>query len=191
MGRASSKPIKTFSIAFGHDDFDESGYARIVAKKFGTEHHELGVEPNILETVETLTRSLEEPFGDSSMLPTYHVCRMARKYVTVALSGDGGDELFAGYDRYALAMKRRELNWVPQGVGNFYRRHIHPRVPSGMYGRNRAWNVLLSTRDRYLDDVSDLPALHREQSIFSEDFLATAARLPDPLGAFQNFYDHA
>jgi asparagine synthase (glutamine-hydrolysing) len=191
MARASSAPVKTFSIGFRNQRFDETAYARKVAEKFGTDHHEMIVDPDIEETLAFLSGTLEEPFGDSSMLPTYQVCRMARKYVTVALSGDGGDELFAGYDRYALAMKRRELNWVPQGVGNFYRRHIHPRVPSGMYGRNRAWNVLLSTRDRYLDDVSDLPALHREQSIFSEDFLATAARLPDPLGAFQNFYDNA
>ena len=102
MARASSKPVKTFSIAFDHDDFNEAHYARLVAQAFGTDHHELVVEPNILETVEKLTSSLEEPFGDSSMLPTYFVSCMARKHVTVALSGDGGDEIFAGYDRYAL-----------------------------------------------------------------------------------------
>lgn len=191
MARASSAPVKTFSIGFRNQRFDETPYARKVAEKFGTDHHEMIVDPDIEETLEFLSGMLEEPFGDSSMLPTYHVCRMARKHVTVALSGDGGDELFAGYDRYALAMNRRELNWLPQGVGDFYRHHIHPRVPSGMYGRNRAWNVLLPTRDRYLDDVSDLPALHREQGTFSEDFLRTAARLPDPLTAFQNFYDRA
>src|ERR1700688_4189551 len=86
MARASSKPVKTFSIGFSHDDFNEAHYARIVAKHFGTEHHEMIVEPDVLETVETLTSLLEEPFGDPSMLPTYHVSKMARTHVTVALS---------------------------------------------------------------------------------------------------------
>src|SRR5579862_9018390 len=102
MARASSKPVKTFSIGFSHDDFNEAHYARIVARHFNTEHHELVLDPDILETVEKLTSSLEEPFGDSSMLPTYFVSCMARKHVTVALSGDGGDEIFAGYDRYGI-----------------------------------------------------------------------------------------
>jgi len=91
MARASSKPVKTFSIGFRHDDFNEAPYARMVAEKFATEHHELILDPDIIETVETLTRSLEEPFGDSSMLPTYYLSCLARQHVTVALSGDGGD----------------------------------------------------------------------------------------------------
>src|SRR5271168_3725849 len=191
MARASGTPVKTFSIGFRNERFDETKYARMVAEKFGTDHHELIVDPDIEQTIEFLSGMLEEPFGDSSMLPTYQVCQIARKYVTVALSGDGGDELFAGYDRYSQAMNRRELSWMPAGSANFYRRHVHPRIPSGMYGRNRAWNALLSTRDRYLDDVSYLPALHRERSVFSDEFLETAARLPDPLKAFQKYYDDA
>ncbi len=191
MARASAKPVKTFSIGFRNQQFDETKYARMVAEKFGTDHHELIVESDIEQTLGFLSGMLEEPFGDSSMLPTYHVCQMARKYVTVALSGDGGDELFAGYDRYAIAMNRRDLNRMSPAAAKFYHRHVHPRVPSGMYGRNRAWNALLSTRDRYLDDVSYLPALHRERSVFSSDFLKAAAHLPDPLAQFQGYYDHA
>jgi asparagine synthase (glutamine-hydrolysing) len=191
MARASASPVKTFSIGFRNQHFDETRYARMVAEKFGTDHHEMTVDPDIEETLGFLSGTLEEPFGDSSMLPTYHVCQMARKHVTVALSGDGGDELFAGYDRYAIAMKRKELSWVPQGAANFYQRHVHPRLPSGVYGRNRAWNALLSTRDRYLDDVSYLPALDRERSVFSGAFLEAASRLPDPRKQFQDYYDHA
>lgn len=191
MARASGAPVKTFSIGFRNEHFDETKYARMVAEKFSTDHHELIVDPDIEQTLEFLSRMLEEPFGDSSMLPTYHVCQMARKDVTVALSGDGGDELFAGYDRYSIAMNRSEVSWMPQGAAEFYRRHIHHHVPSGMYGRNRAWNALLPTRDRYLDDVSYLPALHRERSIFSDEFLETARRLPDPLATFQKYYDDA
>jgi asparagine synthase (glutamine-hydrolysing) len=191
MARASGSPVKTFSIGFRNQHFDETRYARLVAGKFGTDHHEMIVDPDIEQTLGLLSGMLEEPFGDSSMLPTYHVCQMARKYVTVALSGDGGDEIFAGYDRYAVAMNRRELPWMPQGAVNFYHRHVHPRLPYGMYGRNWAWNALLSTRDRYLDDVSYLPALDRERSFFFGEFLETAARLPDPRRQFQQYYDHA
>src|SRR6266852_1322306 len=107
MARASAGPVKTFSIGFRGEQFDEAEHARLVAKRFGTDHHELVVDPNIEETLDFLSRILEEPFGDSSMLPTYYVCRMARQDVTVALSGDGGDELFAGYDRYTTAVNRR------------------------------------------------------------------------------------
>jgi asparagine synthase (glutamine-hydrolysing) len=190
MARASSAPVKTFSIGFRNEQFDETKYARKVADRFGTDHHELIVDPDIEQTLSFLTGMLEEPFGDSSMLPTYHVCQIARKYVTVALSGDGGDELFAGYDRYAIAMNRHET-WVPQGFAELYRRHVHPALPSGTYGRNRIWNASLSTRDRYLDDVSYLPALHRERPVFSHAFLEKAAHLRNPLKPFQDYYDNA
>ena len=96
MARASERPVKTFSIGFGKQDFNEAPFARAVAEKFKTEHHELVVEPNVAETLMHLTGMMEEPFGDSSMIPTYHVSRIAREHVTVALTGDGGDELFAG-----------------------------------------------------------------------------------------------
>jgi len=191
MARASAAPVKTFSIGFRNEQFNEAHYARKVAERFGTEHHELIVDPDIEQTLHFLSGMLEEPFGDSSMLPTYHVCHMARQYVTVALSGDGGDELFAGYDRYAVRLSQQTLDWVPQWAGKFYRDVIHDRVPRGMYGRNRAWNALLPTRDRYLDDVSYLPALHRERSLFTSEFLETVSSLPDPLGRFRGYYDAA
>jgi len=191
MARASSSPVKTFSIGFAEDRFNESQYARIVAERFGTEHHEMIVDPNIEETIAYLSSMLEEPFGDSSILPTYFVCRMAREKVTVALSGDGGDEMFAGYDRYALAMQRKGFGGIPPWAGKFYRQQVHPRLPAGFYGRNLAWNASLNWRDRYLDSVTFLPARDRERSVFSDEFLAVADRLPDPLQGFQNYYDHA
>jgi asparagine synthase (glutamine-hydrolysing) len=191
MARASARPVKTFSIGFRNQAYNESQYARMVAEQFGTAHHELIVDPSIEETLAYVTGKLEEPFGDSSMLPTYHVCRMARQHVTVALSGDGGDELFAGYDRYLASQNRRRFDRIPQWVGQVYRGQLHDRLPSGTYGRNLAWNATLSHRDRYLDSVSFLPALHRERSIFSREFLASAAKLPEPLDQFRAFYDHA
>lgn len=191
MARASATPVKTFSIGFAEDQFNEAQYARIVAERFGTEHHEMVVDPNLEETIAYLSSMLEEPFGDSSMLPTYFVCRMARQRVTVVLSGDGGDEMFAGYERYALAMQRQRSSGIPRWAGKLYRRSVHPMLPAGCYGRNSAWNASLNWRDRYLDSMTFLPALDRERSVFSKDFLAVADRFPDPLRDFQNYYDHA
>src|SRR5579863_1040793 len=190
MARASSSPVKTFSIGFRAAQFDESEYARLVAERFETDHHELIVDPNIEETLDFLSTTLEEPFGDSSMLPTYYVCRMARQGVTVALSGDGGDELFAGYDRYQVAMNRRSVG-MPAWMGRVYRDQLHPRLPACVYGKNRAWNASLGARDRYLDDVSYFPALDRERGFFTEEFLRSASRCPQPLRQFQKYYEQA
>lgn len=191
MARASAGPVKTFSIGFRAEQFNEAEYARLVAERFGTDHHELVVDPNVEETLTFLSGMLEEPFGDSSMLPTYYVCRMARQHVTVALSGDGGDELFAGYDRYSVAMNRRRFDWMPQWMGRLYRDQLHDRVPAGSYGKNLAWNASLQERDRYLDSMSFFPALHRERNLFTREFLQRATTLPEPMCQFQRYYDEA
>src|SRR5260370_922785 len=107
MARASSKPVKTFSIGFKHADFNEAQYPRLVAQRFATEHHELILDPEVVNTVETLTSSLEEPFGDSSMLPTYYISCLARQHVTVPLSVDGGDYIFPAFYRDPLHPRRR------------------------------------------------------------------------------------
>jgi asparagine synthase (glutamine-hydrolysing) len=191
MAKASRSRVKTFTVGFRAEDFNESKYARMVAERFGTDHHELIVEPNIQEILDFLSGMLEEPFGDSSMIPTYQVCRMAREHVTVALSGDGGDELFAGYNRYSAAVNRVNFDFLPQWAGGIYRDHVHRHMPPGFYGKNRIWNTLLPARDRYLDTMSIFPALHRERAFFTEDFVRHASRLPDPLNQFRNYYDQA
>jgi len=174
MARLGTRKIKTFSIGFSHQDFNEAEHARAVARKFGTEHHELYVEPNIEETVNTLSRFLEEPFGDSSIVPTYHVCRLARQHVTVALSGDGGDELLAGYGRYTSHLRRRWIGLLPLfpfGSGALYRKYIHPNIPMGWPGRRFVFNLSLPARHRYLDSISVLPAGDRESSLFTQEFM--------------------
>jgi len=190
MARAGSRPVKTFSIGFRHADFNEAPYARLVAERFGTEHHELILEPNVVETVEALTRSLEEPFGDSSMLPTYYISRLARQHVTVALSGDGGDEAFAGYERYQIHLQRRNFRWIPEWAGDFYRKRIHPRLPSSVPGRNLAYSVSLPWAERYLEGVS-LQAFDREKALLSDDFRATALGDADPMSALRRYLDEA
>jgi asparagine synthase (glutamine-hydrolysing) len=110
-------PVQTFSIAFDDPRYDESPYAREVAKHLGTQHHEFRVTPNVIEDLPKLIRVFGEPFADSSMIPTHMLARETRKHVKVALSGDGGDELFGGYDRYeAMRLGARWSNWVPKFV---------------------------------------------------------------------------
>jgi len=109
MAKNSNLPIKTFSIGFKELKFNELDYAREVSKKYGCEHHEQIVEPESLNLLPKLVRAYDEPFADSSAIPTYYVSKLARQHVTVSLSGDGGDELFAGYDIYNYFKKINSL----------------------------------------------------------------------------------
>lgn len=100
MAQHSTEPVRTFSVGFADARYDERAYARQVAERYGTRHEELLVEPDAAELLPRLAAAYDEPFGDSSALPTYLVCELARHHVTVALTGDGGDEAFGGYERY-------------------------------------------------------------------------------------------
>jgi asparagine synthase (glutamine-hydrolysing) len=176
MARACSGPVKTFSIGFRQADFNEAPYAKLVAERFKTEHHELILEPDIIGTVEFLTRSLEEPFGDSSMLPTYFVSCLARQHVTVALSGDGGDEMFAGYERYRIHLNDRSYRWLPRWAGDFYRQHTHAKLPRQLPGRSLAYSISLPWAERYAEGIS-LQPFQREMNILSHDFVAASQPL--------------
>jgi len=187
MARATSQPVKTFSVGFHNADFDEAPYARLVAQEFGTDHHELILEPDLIETVEMLTRHLEEPFGDSSMLPTYFISCLARKYVKVALSGDGGDEAFAGYDRYRIHLEDRSCKWIPKWAGLWYRDYVHPLIPYRVPGRNLAYSISLPWEERYIEGVS-LQPFQREMGILSNDFVASDCA---PLKSFEEYLEKA
>lgn len=116
MAQESARPVKTFSIGFEEEAFNELSYARLLAERYGTEHHELIVKPNAAEVLPLLVRHYNEPFADSSALPTYYVSKMTRQHVTVALSGDGGDESFAGYDNYAAILSWNKWDAWPLWV---------------------------------------------------------------------------
>lgn len=116
MSKLSSRPVKTFSIGFKDRTFDELEYAREIAKLFNTEHHEFIVEPNALEILPELIRHFGEPFADSSSIPTYYLSKITRREVTVALNGDGGDESFAGYERYAANKLANIYGLIPKFV---------------------------------------------------------------------------
>jgi len=113
MTQLSNKPVKTFSIGFEDKSYNELKYARIIARQFNTDHHEFILEPNIPSLINKLVDYLDEPLADFSIIPTYLVSQMARQYVTVALSGDGGDEIFAGYETYLAQKVSRVYGKLP------------------------------------------------------------------------------
>ncbi len=116
MAETSSQPVKTFSIGFSSDRFNELPRARLVAERFGTEHHELVVEPDAVELLPRIVEQYGEPFGDSSALPSFYLAELAARHVTVALNGDGGDESFAGYSHYAANLLLARLDAIPPAV---------------------------------------------------------------------------
>jgi len=113
MAQESAKPVKTFSIGFEEQDYSELKYAKVVAKHVGAEHNEFIVRPNAVEILPTLVEHYGEPYADSSAIPTFYVARETRRHVTVALNGDGGDESFAGYERYAAMQMAQNYRQIP------------------------------------------------------------------------------
>ncbi len=135
MARQSSEPVRTFSIGFEESAFNELEYAAVVARQFRTDHHEIVVRPDAVDLVSRLVQHFDEPFGDSSAIPTFIVSEFAARHVKVALSGDGGDELFAGYDRFQSLQRLRRFDHVPQAVRKFVS-WAADRLPYSAYGKN-------------------------------------------------------
>jgi asparagine synthase (glutamine-hydrolysing) len=135
--RAASQPLRTFTIAFpGHGAFNEGPYARLVADHFGTRHTELEAEAATIDLLPTLVRQYDEPIADSSMIPTFLVSQLIRKECTVALGGDGGDELFGGYTLYRLVQAQQAMRaWLPSPARRTMAA-IARRLPVGTRGRN-------------------------------------------------------
>lgn len=135
MSRFSTTPVKTFSIGFEEAAYDELPYARMIAAKYRTEHHEEIVRPNSVELLAELSRYYDEPFADSSAIPTYLVSRFARRHVTVVLSGDGGDELFAGYNHYVKWLRLHRFNRLPPMLAELVWGTAHRVLPQQMFGK--------------------------------------------------------
>jgi asparagine synthase (glutamine-hydrolysing) len=140
MAGLSDAPVPTFTIGFeDRDGFDERPYARAIAQRYGTDHHEEVVAPDAVDLVERLVWHHDQPFGDSSAIPTFLLAEMTRRTATVALSGDGGDELFAGYERFAAALAVGRWQAVPRPLRRGGRRALE-LLPAGA-ARGRAGNV--------------------------------------------------
>jgi asparagine synthase (glutamine-hydrolysing) len=156
MAEASAGPVKTFSIGFDFETHDELPYARRIASEFATDHHELVVRADAVELLPRLVRHYGEPFADSSAIPSFYLAQLARRHVTVALNGDGGDESFAGYQRYTTNVLLARLDCLPAAL----RRSAaavaarlpldgHPASPLGR-ARRLAIASGREMRDRYL-----------------------------------------
>ncbi|MCL4460043.1 MAG: asparagine synthase (glutamine-hydrolyzing) [Chloroflexi bacterium] len=130
MARAMDQPVKTFSIGFEDQSYNELPYARLVAERFQTEHREELVKPNMVDLVPKLIEYVDEPFADTSLIPTYLVSSLARKEVKVVLSGDGGDELFGGYDNYLAQRLDRYYRLLPNPVRNLITQSLERIPPS-------------------------------------------------------------
>jgi asparagine synthase (glutamine-hydrolysing) len=167
MSRLMSEPVKTFSIGFEDDPaYDETAYAQVAARRFRTDHTEFRVAPSALDLIDTLIWHHDGPFGDSSALPTYIVSKLARAHVTVALTGDGGDELFAGYRRFRAALRSERLPRLAAAAG----RALFSSLPTPAHERHwlaeaqrffRATTLPLDERVTmwnafFFDDVEDL-----------------------------------
>jgi asparagine synthase (glutamine-hydrolysing) len=175
MARHMGQPVKTFSIGFHEDSYNELKFARLTAQKFGTDHHEFFVTPDICSVVDDLVWHFDEPFADSSAIPTYMVSKLARDHVTVVLSGDGGDELFAGYTRYVVEKTRSGFERLPKGLREGIMRPLSHRLPHSTWGRNYIHNVSLDPVSRFLDSVSVFTSLNRG-SLYTGDFFDKVGR---------------
>jgi asparagine synthase (glutamine-hydrolysing) len=179
MTRLRSGPVKTFSIGFTDEDYSELASARQVAAQFSTDHHELVLSPSILGVIDDITAYLDEPFGDSSAIPTYMVSKLASEHVKVVLSGDGGDELFGGYDRYLVEQNERG-HTLPRPFRKLLGT-VAGWIPEGMRGVNYLRHQALTGAARYVDS-STLFRAYQKESLFTRDAMQSV-RAHDPEAA--------
>ncbi len=155
MSQLSDRPVKTFSIGFDDQEFNELPHARRVAERCGTEHHELIVRPNALEVLPKLVRHYGEPYADSSAIPTYYVAKLTRQHVKVVLNGDGGDECFAGYERYAGGVMADRYGRIPAALRTLAIEPLGRLIPTSAPRRSRLRQA------RSFLDVAGQPASQR------------------------------
>ncbi len=161
MARHAPGRVRTFSIGFDERDYDETRYARMVAELYGTEHQQQTVRPQIGEMLDVLAHHFDEPFGDASAIPSLYLARMTRQHVTVALSGDGADEVFAGYRRYRHALieeriRRKFPDWFRR---TFFRAagRIYPKfdyLPQVFRAKSLLTNLSFDLADAYFNSLT-------------------------------------
>lgn len=183
MTRLGTRRVRTFTIGFADKRFDEADHARAIARHLGTEHTEICVQPrDALDVIPRLPQAYDEPFADSSQIPTFLVSRLARQHVTVSLSGDGGDELFAGYNRYLLAERVwRRLSWIPVRLRRAFA-GASLAVPPAV------WDSMASLPLMFLPGYQRLGGLGDKVHKFSASVLPVANR-PDMYRALVSHWD--
>ncbi len=196
MSQESSERVKTFSIGFDEQDFSELHHARRIAEHVGADHHEFIVRPDALEVLPTLVEHYGEPYADSSAVPTYYVAKETRKHVTVALNGDGGDESFAGYERYIAMGLTEKYRRVPSFLRESVIKETVNLIPSSPTKRSR-----MKSAKRLLDAVA-LPRVDRYArwvSVFNDqtkqplysDFFKEQTQAADATGILGEWFKRA
>ena len=194
MAELSGRPVKTFSIGFEEKEFDELSYARMVSDRFGTEHHEFVVKPDAIEILPKLVWHYNEPFADSSAIPTYYVANVTKDYVKVVLTGDAGDENFAGYKRYLRSKWVALFTKIPEKV----RKELMPsflRIISSFHWREKTLNRLadfmeslsLDQGKNYAEQIKIFNAKEKT-NIYTEDFGKDLEKI-DPLDFLLKKYE--
>jgi asparagine synthase (glutamine-hydrolysing) len=186
MAEASPEPVRTFSIGFEEEDWNELPNARLIAERFSTAHEELIVKPDLVSIIPKVARHYGEPFADPSSVPSFYVSEMARRGVTVALNGDGGDENFAGYHRYVTALRTHRIGSllpgpIRRGIGALGARSDPHGDPTRAVNRARrlARSLALSDRDRYARGM-ELFAADQRTRLYGEGFAERLGRQRDP-----------
>lgn len=170
MARLMDTPVQTFAIGFSEPAFDERAFARRVAGQFGTDHRDLVVEPDAIRFIDDLVWHLDEPLGDASAIPTYLVSRMASEHVKVVLSGDGGDELFGGYDKYRVEQRERQRDPLTRPFAGMFAA-LASALPEGAKGRRFLRHHSLSGPERYLDSSTVFP-IEAQRKLLHGDVLS-------------------
>ncbi|MDQ3817339.1 MAG: asparagine synthase (glutamine-hydrolyzing) [Acidobacteriota bacterium] len=181
MSEELSEPVKTFSIGFEEQDFSELHHARRLAERVGADHHEFIVRPEAMEVLPLLVEHYGEPYADSSAIPTYYVSRETRRHVTVALNGDGGDECFAGYERYAAMRFAERYRRLPAALREGVIKQAVNLLPSSELRRGRIRSVKrflqaasLPPVERYLRWVSLLDRAAKDE-LYTDGFRCEVA----------------
>ncbi len=190
MRELGAAPLRTFSIGFPIPEYDETRYARLAAERFETEHEEFRVEPRAVDILPKLVWHYDEPFADSSAIPTWHVAELTRRHVTVALSGDGGDELFAGYARYRAVWLGAWFDRLPRAVRGALTAGVWQRLPASARQKSlrrrfkRFVESLGQPPDRrYLEWIAIFGRARRAE-LYTDEFVASLPG-PDPVEFLQ------
>jgi len=196
MSRIMKEPVKTFSVGFEDYEYNELPYARMIAEKYGTEHKEFILKPKAIEVLPKIVWHYNEPFADVSAIPTYYISKVAREYVKVVLNGDGGDELFAGYDRYLVSSFANKLEIVlrPYVVKTILK--LIRKIPQGSSRYNIIWII-----KRFLQGYENPPEIRHatwlcnfdnesKRNIYTDDFAQEVGNA-DSLEILRKLFDSA